>query len=511
MWIRKCYKDLWQEMHSPIPTEIVSNEEFVPVPQTDEQRLAEEIMFENGRRHARKLGLGRREFMQSAGGIFCALMAMNKVFGKTWDVCEEMVYSPGILHEKWPKDQFIFDVQTHHIDIEGKWFYATEAGRKALTFFQRLRRSRLKQGQDGKVKLANLSDETADVLAQLNQDFYVKELFMDSDTVMTCISGAPTPTHEENFLPPQKMVGTRNLVNQLSKSRRMVSHGLLIPNWERNKAIEDMEWQAKQLKIDAWKMYTGAAMGETQGWWLDDEKLAYPFFEKTRQMKIKNLCIHKGLPLGFFTESYCHPKDVEKAAKDWPDLNFIIYHSALHLGPLMSREGREKAEKNPQWIPWCSDLFEIKKRNPKLTNIYLELGSTFAQLHRNPRMITHFFGQALPLFGSDHILWGTDCLWSGSPQPVITSLRTFKMDPEISARYDYPELTDKDKDLIFGLNAARLYNIDPKARRQALKHDHVAELKQEYQLRPQPSSTAFGWVWVDEAEGRRIMKSVGGR
>ena len=510
MWIRKCYKDHSREMSSPVPTEIVSNEEFVPVPQTDEQKLAEAIMFEHGTRHARRLGVNRREFMRSAGGIFCALAAMNQVFGKTWDVTEEMIYHPEMLYEKWPKDQFIFDVQTHHIDIEGNWFHATEAGRRSLTFFRMLRRSRLKQGQDGKIKLANLADETADILAQLNQDFYIKELFMDSDTVMTCMSGAPTPTHQENFLPPQKMVATRNAVNKLAGSQRMVSHGLLIPNWERQKAVEDMEWQAKELKIEAWKMYTGAAMGDTQGWWLDDEKLAYPFFEKARQMKIKNLCIHKGLPLGFFTEEYCHPKDVEKAAKDWPDLNFIIYHSALHLNPLMSRDGREKSAQDPLWIPWCSDLFAIKKRNPQLKNIYLELGSTFAQLHRNPKMLTHFFGQALQLFGADHIVWGTDCLWSGSPQPVITSLRTFKMDPEISAKHGYPDLSDQDKNLIFGLNAARLYGIDPKAKRSALKHDHVAQLRQEYQVDPHPNGTSYGWVWVDDDEGRRIMRDVKG-
>jgi hypothetical protein len=34
-------------------------------------------------------------------------------------------------------------------------------------------------------------------------------------------------------------------------SQRMVRHGLLIPNWERQKAVEDMEWQAKELKIEA--------------------------------------------------------------------------------------------------------------------------------------------------------------------------------------------------------------------------------------------------------------------
>ena len=86
--------------------------------------------------------MNRREFMRSAGGIFCALAAMNQVFGKTWDVTEEMIYHPEMLYEKWPKDQFIFDVQTHHIDIEGNWFHATEAGQRSLTFFRMLRRSR---------------------------------------------------------------------------------------------------------------------------------------------------------------------------------------------------------------------------------------------------------------------------------------------------------------------------------------------------------------------------------
>src|SRR5207249_4260365 len=141
MWIRKCYKDQAQDMHSPVPTEIVSNEEFVPAPQTRQQKLAEAIMFEDARRYAKKLGMDRRAFMQSAGGIFCGFLALNKVFGKTWDVSEEMILNPEMLYEKWPKDQFIFDLQTHHIDIEGNWFYATESGKKAITFFRMLRRS----------------------------------------------------------------------------------------------------------------------------------------------------------------------------------------------------------------------------------------------------------------------------------------------------------------------------------------------------------------------------------
>ena len=49
---------------------------------------------------------------------------------------------------------------------------------------------------------------------------------------------------------------------------------------------------------------------------------------------------------------------------------------------------------------------------------------------------------------------------------------------------------------IFGLNAARLYKIDVKARRAAIKNDQVEQLRSQYLENPQPSNTQFGWVWV---------------
>ena len=56
-------------------------------------------------------------------------------------------------------------------------------------------------------------------------------------------------------------------------------------------------------------MYTGAELGE-QAWWMSDEKVAYPFWEKTLALGVKNLCVHKGLPLGLFNEEHCRPKDL---------------------------------------------------------------------------------------------------------------------------------------------------------------------------------------------------------
>src|SRR5438477_273464 len=132
--------------------------------------------------------------------------------------------------------------------------------------------------------------------------------------------------------------------------------------------------QVKDLKIDAWKMYTGAEIGE-QAWFMDDEKVAYPFWERTKKLGVKNLCVHKGLPLGFFNEKACTPLDLEKAAKDWPDLNFIVYHSG-YRGPAGLNVGtgeRVPPPKKPdeQEIPWISDIFRLLKKNPTIQNLYL--------------------------------------------------------------------------------------------------------------------------------------------
>jgi predicted TIM-barrel fold metal-dependent hydrolase len=225
-----------------------------------------------------------------------------------------------------------------------------------------------------------------------------------------------------------------------------------------------MERQVKELKIDAWKMYPGAELGE-KAWFLDDEKVAYPFWERTKKLGVKNLCVHKGLPLGFFNEKACMPLDLEKAAKDWPDLNFIVYHSGFRgLNPLIASgtgdKVKDKKTDDPQVIPWVSEILDILRRNPKIKNVYFELGSTFNMTSAAaPKMCMHMLGQMLQVAGADHVLWGTDSIWNGSPQGQIVRFRKLKMDEQMMEKYKYPELTDKIKDQILGLNAAKLFGL----------------------------------------------------
>ena len=63
--------------------------------------------------------------------------------------------------------------------------------------------------------------------------------------------------------------------------------------------------------------------------------------------------------------------------------------------------------------------------------------------------------------GEDNVLWGTDCLFYGSPQAQIQALRAFHITEAFQERYRYPRLTRETKAKILGLNAVRLYGVDP--------------------------------------------------
>jgi predicted TIM-barrel fold metal-dependent hydrolase len=208
------------------------------------------------------------------------------------------------------------------------------------------------------------------------------------------------------------------------------------------------------------------------------------------------------------------PLDLEKAAKDWPDLNFIVYHSGFRgFGAIASGTGekvKDKKTDDPQVIPWVSEILDILRRNPRIKNIYFELGSTFNMTSAyNPKMCLHMLGQMIQVAGADHILWGTDSIWNGSPQNQIVRFRKLKMDEALMEKHKYPELTDTIKDQILGLNAAKLFGVDPAAKRQAIKADKLTQLREEYRQNPTPSNTQYGWVWVDDDDGREPTVPVG--
>jgi uncharacterized protein len=89
-------------------------------------------------------------------------------------------------------------------------------------------------------------------------------------------------------------------------------------------------------------------------------------------------------------------------------------------------------------------------------------------------------GQMIQAFGEDHVLWGTDSIWWGSPQWQIEAFRRIQMPEDLQQRFGFKPLTDEVKAKIFGLNSAKVYGIDVTAKMNAIPTDYVTKLKAKY-------------------------------
>jgi predicted TIM-barrel fold metal-dependent hydrolase len=344
---------------------------------------------------------------------------------------------------------------------------------------------------------------------------YFKEIFLDSDTKVACISGSYSVDPAYSFLTNEMKFDARQKINREAGTRRMYSHAIFTPGWPNwlDKAEEEME----KLRPDSWKGYT---IGDNTNkhlskfpFRLDDEKVMYPFYERVVKWMakypdkpgLKNICIHKGLfPPSVEAQfphllGYCNVNDVGKAAKDWPQLNFVIYHSAYRwvAGPGGTAANAWAQLERSGRVDWVTDLAEIPGQYG-VKNVYADLGQIFA--HSNmaePRVAAFMLGAMIKGMGADHVCWGTDALWTGSPQWQIEALRRLEIPEDIQKKYGLAPMGAADgpvKTAILGGNNARLYGFSPK-QQAAVLTDKVAHYKDIYERNgPDRSNRAYGYV-----------------
>ncbi len=499
MWIRKSQRDRKKGVISPLPTQAVSNEEFIPRPQSEPQKKVEHLINEMSEVRAKKLDMDRRSFMSSTMGLATCFLASNQAFGSNvWEVDEVETWEAAPTQEKFPKnDYFIIDVQAHFTNG------IAIPGFRTMEFIK------------------NMGFQLKDDAASYGYQNFIKEMFFDSDTSIVVISGVPTmeKLRDENgkvaeglarsrgLLPSWVMSKAAKEINTLAGSQRALNQGNLAPNhyWDKktntmNKAelLEQMEREVKQYGISSWKWYCHTDPAQTgNGFQLDDDN-AQHFIEESRKMGIKLISTHKGYSYQSRTLGHlANPKDVEKAALRNPDFNFVVYHSAIQHGP-NEANWKESNNYDPTTgdFAWHNILMDIKKRNPKMNNVYCEIGSFFNILAvTDPVMCAHGLGKNIKYYGSDHVIWGTDCLWWGSPQWGIDALKRFQIPDDMCAKFGYKKITKEDKAKIFGLNAAKLYKVNVKAKRNALPADAMEKLKLAYlDQGGQRENAAYGWV-----------------
>lgn len=524
MWVPKWRRDEKKGVDSPMPTQVCSNEEFIPRPQNEKQAQIEHLIGVWADEKSKKLGMERRDFLRSSMGLATAFLASNTVYGKRyWDVDEVETMERAAISAKYPQDEyFIMDVQAHFTNGLPLGFRSNE--------FVRNMGFQLEESPDA-----------------YGFGQFVKEMFFDSETDVLVISGIPakefdraedmperlrertpqgrilegaerTPGPGGRILPSWLMSRRRDEINRLANSTRALSQGNCAPNhyWNHEtnapdfpKLFEQMEREVNTYHINSWKWYCHFDPGRSGGGFqMNDEAVTYPFYEKSKELGLRIFSVHKGYASQSRTLGHlAHPGDVEKAALDHPDLTFVVYHSGVKHGP--GEEDAFKAMYDPETgdFEWHADLMRLKERNPGMNNVYPELGSAFNILAiAHPEMCMHLMGRNIKYFGSDHVLWGTDCLWYGSPQWCIDAFKRFQISDDIAERFGYEKLTRQDKANIFGLNAARVYGIDPEAQRNALPDDVFRRLRNDYEDDNGPekyrSNAAHGWVRDDVKAGK---------
>jgi len=485
-WIRKSELDAWLDRYLPVPTQAVSNEEFNPIPQTPEQKRVEDEIIAGAARHAQLTGIDRRKFLRSSCGMALAFAAMNTVFGRCFRVEAAELLEPAAVDANKTKF-FIFDVQTHHVAMPDEIPHVDTAFLNAIFSLRETARSMNPALKDRAPKPEDLYLEN-----------YIKEVFLDSDTDVVAISALPGSSEDSDILTPEVIYRSRSWINQVTSSPRVISHGYFSPDLGAQN-IEYMHAQLEKIKIEAWKGYTGWPRAKgVDRWRMDDEKNAYPALDFARKNGIHHICLHKGLPFPGDPDRWS-PMDVPKAAVDHPDMNFLIYHSGFRDVEEVLPAARDRFQKS-SYVPWTSDLCAWKKKNPQVKNIYMEIGSTFAlMVSASPVLAAHVIGMIIDAFGVDHMLWGTDSIWWGSPQWQIEAFRRLEMPGDLLERYGWKPLTDDVKRQIFGLNAARVYGVDPKTKLNPMPADYVEKLRRMYKQSglAAPSNTQYGWVRAD--------------
>jgi uncharacterized protein len=443
----------------------LSTDEYDAPPYDVKQRQAVTDVVDSGPDSARRLARPLADYWSSRLGTAVGLRALNESFGvECYQVPVEATMEQAAADEALGGTQTVVDVQTHFM-----------ADREALhrlagpniDFYQALSPDWW-SGLDG-ITFHGFAE-------------YLRCVFLESETALAVLSAPPPDSNGDWFLTNEELAGTRELIDRLAGSGRLLNHTVIHPTMPGN--IERMEEWRDTFHPVGWKVYTmgrfdtertlQGLMGfsEGSGWMLDDERIGVPLLEEARRLGVMNICSHKGLS-GLVDNG--SPRDIGPCAKAFPDLRFIVYHSGF--------EG--VAEDEGPFTPETADLGINRLITTAVDNgigpggnIYAELGTTWFCLVKRPIEAAHVLGKLLVAFGEDNILWGTDAIWYGSSQPAIDAFRTFQIPPALREQYGYPELTPEIKTKILGLNAARVYNLDLAALSESSRSDDLAWAKQ---------------------------------
>jgi len=270
----------------------------------------------------------------------------------------------------------------------------------------------------------------------LETDEALRYLFVHSDTDMAMAQTVPLfGLWEDGFAPARLQWELKEACPE-----RVVFCGGVDPIYQGIRgAVREMERQAEEWGAVSFKFYK--AHGPRLAWRVDDRDIAYPLWEKARELGITHVQFHCGLPFGHERVEDLRSNDIQAAAADFPELVFVIHHLGL---------------------PYFDETVNIASR---FENVWLSLSSiVFNTWAVSPWDTYTRLGTVLRSVGHKRVLWGSEAFIWPDVQPLIELFAGMQMPEELQDRYGFPEITVEAKRDIFGLNQARLLGLDVEAK-----------------------------------------------
>lgn len=401
-----------------------SNGEFVPSDPTRRDRALYETALRRAEVAAARVGMDRRRFLQTSGGVAAVLSTYDlaacsgggggqtagtttstsatSTTGGTFvvpepeevEACAEALAGQG---------EVVVDVHTHHVVPDGPW------------------RQKAERIADMIRGLVPDGCTEGDQYRCLDRTAYLHDMFLASDTAVALLSDVPSSGPDDAPLSFDEKRETRALAESLAGGGgpRVLLHDVIAPNFGPPEAgLAGMEATVATREVAAFKVYTAWGPGG-RGFALDDPAIGLPVVEKARELGVKVLCGHKGLPLLELDRARNGPENMVAVASLYPDMDVVVYHAAYEV---QTTEGPYDPNPARRGVDSLVRALQARGTAPN-GNVWADLGTTARRSRRS---------------------------WRSGRSRSRRSCR----------RYGYPALTPEVKRKILGENAARLLGLD---------------------------------------------------
>jgi uncharacterized protein len=449
----------------PLTAGPVSNGEFVPAGPAASDRKVNALIRESIDDAARRVGVDRRRFLQGAGAVAASLAAFEfagcgspsashpqagAARGKGGRFKVPPPEDTAACQQALTGSEFIFDVHTHHVIPTGPWVDDSPSTTSLVL----------------SMLPAGCTDSTQ--LDCVDRASYLHDIFLASDTTVAMLTDVPNSGPSNAPIPFPEALRTQQITAGLTDggASRLLVENIIAPNVGPVSAtLQEMSSAMESGPPAAFKVYT-AWSPSGQGYSLLDPAIGLPTVQHAHDLGVNVFVAHKGLPLVNFDPAFNHPDDVIAVSRQFPDMQFVIYHAAWDPSQV---EGPydPNATIGIDTVLRSLDIHDV----PPNDNVWVDIATLWRQLLTTPDQAAHALGKLLSRVGAKRVLWGTDAIWYGSPEPQIMAMRTFEITPQFQETYQYPALTPEVKTGLFGLNAATLFGVDPTAMRCGLTQD----------------------------------------